>query len=141
MTDPIPSHPLFKAAAFERDERYRVYPDAIRKGLITRDVAQADCNAWVAITDTLAAGIDDGSLRSWFDTSPRELLLALDRARVNRAKAIERAPDAEARAALMARQENVAAIDKIFRARTRFCVNVTEALQARAHHQPERMAA
>lgn len=90
---------LAKAAAFERDERRRLYPERIRDGKIERGDAEADFNAWQEIV-------------RWCEGEPNDLflhpmVLAASRALQAGEAAVAKAPADQAR---IARRNAVAAI-------------------------------
>ena len=119
---PSTSRGFAAAAAFERDERARLYPGQVREQKIAAERAQADYEAWAAIAAWCA-----GEPHPWCD------LATMARAA---ARAVQAGDSAIAAAAgdpaQQARLEVLRAIHGLFTANLAFCTGLTTALRAAA---------
>lgn len=129
---------LATLARVEFEDRVARYPELVRRGLVEAELAERDTECWNTIAAALEGIIDDGRLTIRFDPLHparirwQELIDALDRANVSRARACEKYPDD---GTLAARREAVHYIDQRIRWRIEFWIDFNRELTERADAQ------
>lgn len=122
---------LAPAAALERDERARLYPERIRAGQIERGDAEADFQAWAAIAAWLA-----GEAEADPEITFAAMELAASRALQTAAEAVDSSP-AEKRAARTARRDKLSEILELVRGHRDWLADINAELRGRSARKAE----